>query len=111
MNLEFLGKILTFGWGPDVIKGFIPAYLGAIDIDTCLEYIRNEKDLLAGISEKDWAVLRGIAEASKIDLSMTEIVKELQRNRPDVLAIILSHPKGMPWLQRQIDEANKKLAS
>lgn len=111
MKLEFFGKMLAFGWGPEVIKGFIPAYLKLISLDKCLEYIRNNTDLLAGVSEKDWATLREVAKAGNIHLSMAEVVNDLQKDRPDVLAIILSHPQGRTWLSRQIEETKKKLTS
>lgn len=109
MDIEKIGKIVAFGWGDRVLRGFIPEYLGLISLDKCHEYIRDNKDLLAGVSEKDWSILRKIARAAKIDLTMKEVVTELQQSRPDVLSIIINTPGGNDWLNTQIENAREKL--
>lgn len=108
-NIETLGKMLAFGFGPDVMKGFIPAYLGKISLDSCIEYINGDKDLLGNVSEEDWIVLRKVAQAAKLEISYGSIMFELEKSRPDLWAIITSTPGGKAWLDRQIQKCRDRL--
>jgi hypothetical protein len=108
-NIESLGKIISFGFGPDVLKGFIPAYLGKISLDSAIEYITSGKDLLANVSENDWIVLKKVAKAAKLEISYSHIMHELEETRPDLWSIILSTPGGPEWLNRQIYYCREKL--
>jgi len=108
-NIEALGKILAFGFGPDVLKGFIPAYLGRIDLDSCLDYINNNKDLLANVSDEDWVILRKVANAAKLEISTKSVMAELEKSRPDLWAIIYNTPGGLDWIDCQINNCRQRL--
>ena len=108
-NIAAFGKILAFGFGPDVLKGFIPAYLAKIDLDTCVDYITNDKDLLSNISEEDWIVLRKVAGSAKLEITTKSILSELDKSRPDLWAIIYNTPGGVDWLDRQITKCRQML--
>jgi len=109
-NIETLGKMLAFGFGPDVLKGFIPAYLKKIPLESCIEYINGDKDLLGNVSEEDWIVLRKVAAAAKLDITLESIMFELETSRPDLWAIITSTPGGKDWLGRQIQKCRERLS-
>ncbi len=109
-NIEALGKILAFGFGPDVLKGFIPAYLAKIPIDSCIEYITTNRDLLSNVSDNDWLILRKISQAAKIDISRQYIMDQLLKSRPDLWAIIYNTPGGIEWLDQQVTNCKAKLA-
>jgi hypothetical protein len=108
-NIEALGKIIAFGFGPDVLKGFIPAYLAKIDLDSCLDYINNDKDLLASVSEEDWVILKKVANAAKLEISTKSVMNELEKTRPDLWAIIYNTPGGLDWIDRQLTNCRQKL--
>lgn len=109
VSIGAIGKMLAYGFGPDVLKGFIPAYLGRISLGSCVEYINEDKDLLASISEEDWIVLRKVAQAAKIELSYKTVMAQLENSRSDVWSIIYSTPGGPEWLEKQIQNCRGKL--
>ncbi len=108
---EKLGGVLIGGFGPEVAKGLISKYLERIPISECHVYIRDNHNLLGQISEKQWAMVRKAASASRIDISYAEVVSQLSNNRPDILATISCTDGGVDWLRRQVEEAKKRLAS
>ena len=108
-KLEKVGNILVFGFGDKVIEGFIPEYLSRIALDDCLDYVDSNKDLLEKVPEKYWVKLRKIAKNSKIKISTEEIMRHLQKNRPDLLSVIINHPEGMNWLNTQVANCREKL--
>jgi hypothetical protein len=108
-QLERIGMIAAYGFGDKVLKGFIPQYLARISIDSCYEYIRDDKDLLANVEEKHWAILRKIARAARFEITLEDVVQQLQRSRPDVLSIIINHPHGVAWLTKQVQSCRQKL--
>ena len=97
------------GWGDRVLEGFVPEYLGKISLDDCVDYIETGKDLLASVSEANWVLLRKIARASKIEINTRQIMESLEKHRPDVLSIIINHPQGQDWLDRQVVNCREKL--
>lgn len=109
VSIGAIGKMLAFGFGPDVLKGFIPAYLGRISLESCVEYIAKDRDLLASISDDDWIVLRKVAQAANIELSYKSVMAQLEKNRPDVWAIIYGTPCGPEWLEKQVQNCRGKL--
>lgn len=108
-QLDMVGNMLMFGFGDKVIKGFIPRYLSGISIDACIDYVQNNKDLLANVPENYWVKLRTMAKVSKIEISVEEISLHLQKSRPDLLSIIINHPNGHKWLTDQVENCRHKL--
>ncbi len=108
-QLARLGGVLAFGYGDRILKGFIPQYLGGISLDGCYEYITTDRDLLASVEERHWTVLKKVAKAARIKLTTEEVVAELRKSRPDVLAIILNTPNGREWLDKQVTNCRQKL--
>ena len=108
-RLEKFGNIFVYGFGDKILEGFIPEYLSKIPIDDCLDYVDNNKDLLANVREKHWITLRKMAKNTKIKISTDEIIKHLQKNRPDLLSVIINHPEGMNWLNTQVANCREKL--
>ena len=108
-QLETFGGIFMYGFGDKVINGFIPAYLNKISLDDCYDYVENNKDLLAKVPEKYWPKLRNIARSGKINITVEDICANLEKNRPDLLSIIINHPKGRKWLADQVASCRQKL--
>jgi len=108
-HLETLGNVLVYGFGDEVLEGFIPAYFEKISQDDCLDYIENDKDLLANVPDKYWGKLRRLVRLSDIEITAEEVIRHLRKNRPDVLSIIINHAKGRAWLNKQVDNCRQKL--
>jgi len=106
-----LGGILIGGFGPEVVNGVISKYLERIPIDKCQAYIQQNNNLLAQVTEKQWNKVRKAASMGKVEVSYAEVIKQLNKNRPDILAVISCTDGGVGWLQRQVEEAKKHLAS
>ena len=108
---EILGRVFVGGFGPEVFQGIIARLFDRIVDKECEQYIRDNKSLLAGISEKQWRKLRKAARAGKITLRYEEVIKQLSENRPDVLGTICTTGGGVDWLRRNVEEARQKLTS
>ena len=108
-KLEKFGNIFVYGFGDKILEGFIPEYLSKIPIDDCLDYVDNNKDLLEKVQEKHWVKLRKMAKNTKIKISTEEIMRHLQKNRPDLLSVIINHPNGITWLNTQVANCREKL--
>lgn len=108
---ESLSRILVGGFGPEVVKGMISKYLELIPPDKCQEYIQSSHSLLEPISESQWQLIRKAARAGGIRISYTEVIGQLEKNRPDLLGIISCTDGGVAWLRRQVEDAQKRLAS
>lgn len=106
---ETLGNVLVFGFGPDVARGLIAEYLGRIPIVKCREYIIENRNLMEPVTERQWRLIRETTRAGKIALSYEEVIKELSKHRPDILAIIATTEGGVDWLNRQVEQARQKL--
>lgn len=106
-----IGGILVGGFGPEVVNGLISKYLERIDLNQCQAYILNDHNLLGDVTDTQWEKLRKIAKASKLEISYSEVIKQVNKNRPDILAVLSCTDGGVPWLQRQVAEAKKHLAS
>lgn len=106
---ETVGNMAIYGFGDKFLPTLIPAYLDRINLDDCLDYVQNDKDLLAKVPEKYWAKLRTMAKIQKFNITVEEIVLHLQKNRPDVLSVIINHPNGRIWLAKQVESCRQKL--
>ena len=104
-----LGGILAFGFGDKLLDGFIPELLGHVGLDDCCDYITQDKDLLSDVPEERWETISKLVKAAKYELTTERVVTQLQKNRPDVLGIIINMPGGSEWLNRQIQNCRQKL--
>ena len=106
---KILEGVLLFGFGPDTIPSIIVGYLGKIDAGQCQLYVSQNKDLLGGVKEEQWKLIRRAARAGKVTLTYEEVLRYLSDNRPDILGIITTTPGGVDWLERQVNEVTKKI--
>jgi len=109
-KLESIGKVAAAGWGDKVLMGFLLGLLDRITPQRVYEYIQDDKALLYWASESQWQHFRRMAKAAKVENITTEqIIEELREHRPDLLGLIINHPRGMEWFNNQIAELKKKL--
>ena len=104
-----LENVLMFGFGPDVAKGFIPGLLKKLSVEKCRQYILEDRSLLSGVNPDHWKLIRKAARAAKLTLSYDEVIAQLATNRPDILATLCTTEGGVEWLNRQVEEAQKKM--
>ena len=110
MKLEMIGKILSFGFGDKVLKGVILGLLNGVTPTRAYEYIETNKQLGYWASDNDWRKFKRMAKGANAgDITSEDIIKELRKSRPEILGIIINHPKGRGWLDEQIAEIKRKL--
>ena len=109
MRLEDIGAILAGGWGDKILLGIAVGLLEESTPGGCYEWIRDNRSLLEGVSDEDWTSYKEIAQNVTIDLTADSIIAELKKHRLDLLGVILNHPEGRNWLDRQVAEIKKRL--
>lgn len=108
-KLEDVGKVLASGFGDRVLVGMAVGLLENSTPEGCYEWIRDNRSLIEGIPDEDWARYREIAKNIEVNLTRDNIISELRKHRLDLLGVILNHPSGIDWLDRQITEVKNKL--
>ena len=108
-TVDTVGRVLVGGFGPEVFQGIIARLFDRVVDKECEGYIRNNKSLLADISEKQWGKLRMAVQAGRITISYEEVIKQLSKHRPDILGTICTTEGGVDWLRRNVEEARQKL--
>ncbi|MBA7635592.1 hypothetical protein ES703_43196 [subsurface metagenome] len=110
MKLEAIGKIIAAGWGDKVLVGIFTGFLKGVTPERCYQYIKEDMQLGYWVSDMQWERFRRMAKGAKVgDITTEDITNDLRKHRPDILGIILNHPDGEKWLDRQITEMKKKL--
>lgn len=112
VKIEDVGKIAAAGWGDRVLIGVIAGLLKNISPERCYEYIRDDKALLHWATESQWRRFRRMASAANVrDITTSQVIEFLKDERPELLGVIINHPKGRGWLDNQVAELKKKLTS
>lgn len=109
LDIRTLPKIVVGGWGDKVFRGALVSYLKSLKIQRCLEYIHNNQDLLAFMTEEEWNTLRKVAKASGIHDIEAEFMAQLQKYRPDIMDVVINEPGGKEWLAGQIAKLKARL--
>jgi hypothetical protein len=107
-NLKFIGQIAVGGWGDGVVLGIIDGYLKKISYVSCYEHIRDNKDLII----PDGQIKRYQGMIKKIplkEITTEQVLGTLQEKRPDLSDLIVNHPQGMLWLNRQVENVKAYL--
>lgn len=113
-GLEVISRVLTVGFGDRIIIGVIMGFWDGVSPKRAYEYIRDDIKLGYWITEENWQRYRRMAKQANIQAHIGEITKdriitELRKRRPDLLSVIINHPEGEKWLQKQIDMFKEKL--
>lgn len=109
MKLEDIGMVLASGFGDRVLVGMAVGLLENSTPEGCYEWIRDNRSLIEDVPDEDWASYREIAKNINVDLTRDDFISSLRKHRLDLLGVILNHPSGLDWLDRQIAEIKKKL--
>lgn len=110
MKLEFIGKIISMGFGDKVLTGIIVGILESVTPDRCCEYIDNNMELGHWVSDSEWERFRRMAKGANVrDITSEDIINDLRKHRTDILGVIINHPEGSKWLQAQVDMMKRKL--
>jgi hypothetical protein len=109
-KLKHVGGAFISGFGPSLILGMFRGYLDETTVDMCCESILHNQSLWQGLTEDDWFYYAGIVKEYKIDeIKYEDIVKELTKNRIDLMGVIINTPGGEAWLQAQVQFVKSKL--
>lgn len=88
--------------GPELIDGFILGLLNGVTPEICLEYIRQDRQIF---DTNKVIKFRPFADQIKYAMEYTDAkdaINKLAKGRFDLACVILNHPSGLDWLQRQI---------
>ena len=110
MRLESVGRVLAGGFGDRVLVGTMLRFLDGVTPERCYEYISGDTFLLQWLPEDRWGKYRGIAKGVRFDsITSDDIIDVLRKHRLDLLSIIINHPDGRSWLDKQVIWLKSKL--
>lgn len=110
MKPETIGRVIAAGFGDRVLIGILTGSLDGVTPARVYEYIKDDLQLGYWASDSDWRKFRRVAKGANIgDVTSEDVIRELKKANPDILGVILNHPEGRSWLDRQIAEMKKKL--
>ena len=111
-QLERALKLVVAGWGDSVLMGFLAIYFKKIDPDKMTEYIENGTHLTSMFSESQIKKFRRIGRAIHIEsITSKEILQLLKEEAPSAYVTLQFHPKGIDWLNGEVADIKKTLAS
>ena len=106
------GNVVMVAFGDDILVGALIGMMDKITPMQCYRYIKENKQLLpdSDISPEDWAKIRQFIRKARLEkLDNERIVKAFQKNRPDLLSVVLNQPGGLEWFSRQLERIRAKL--
>lgn len=110
VKLETIGKIVAMGFGDRVLAGILIGFLDGVTPARAYEYIRDDLNLGYWVSDADWQRFQRMAKSANVgDITTEYIIKELKKHRLDILGVIINHPNGRSWLDKQVSELKNKL--
>lgn len=109
MRLEDVGEVLASAFGDKILVGMAVRLLEKSTPEGCYEWIKDNRSLLEDVPDEDWAEYREMAQNANVDITTDSIISQLRKHRLDILGVILNHPSGTDWLDRQVAEIKKKL--
>lgn len=110
MKLERVGQTLATGFGDRVLIGVIIGFLSNVTPFRACEYIQDDIELGYWLSDDNWRRYKQMAKGIKVDdITVNDIIEGLRKHRSDVLGVILNHPNGLSWLNKQVDLLKEKL--
>lgn len=110
MKLESIGPIFAGGFGDRVAIGIFIGLLDGVTPARVYEYIKDDIEPGYWLSDNDWNKFSRVAKSTNIgDITSEDVIIALRDNCPDILGVILNHPSGREWLDRQISKMKERL--
>lgn len=109
--------------GTEIAIGFIERALTKADVNTVYHMIENniynifeldnyrENPKAINLLNKAKRIIRENEDIIRKTVTYENVVNVLRAGRPDLLSLIVNHPRGMAWLKRAIDETLNFLLS
>jgi len=98
-----LEEIVVGGWGQDVLYGILIGFLEDRTPEQAYQYIQQDK-LVILTPPGGWEKYRRLAKLINAEevLNRETVIQELRKERPDLVSVIINHPNGLAWLDKQI---------
>lgn len=110
MKLESIGQIFAGGFGDRVAVGFLVGLLEGVTPARVYEYIKDDIEPGYWLSDNDWRKFRRMAKGANIgNITSEDVIIALRDNCPDLLGVLLNHPEGRQWLDKQIVKMKERL--
>lgn len=108
--MDTFGGILIGGFGDDAAIGFLFGLMDDITPEDCYGFIKSNEPLFPDVSDDDWQKYGKLARQANIgEVDTDRIINEFRDRRPDLLSVVLNHPDGLNWLDRQVTILKQKL--
>lgn len=104
------GAILVGGFGDRAMIGFLMVMLNGVSSEDFYLCIKENRELIAGVSDEDWEEYASLAAQAKLgDITTEDVLKEFRKYHPDFVRILVNQPGGMEWLDAQVANIKAKL--
>lgn len=110
--LEKGGRIVSAGYGDQVLMGVILGLIEGISPGQLYACIVKKADLLSGVSDYNWQRMKHLSGSMNLDeINLSRIREELRSDRLDLLSVIINTLGGNEWVEDQLEKAKEKLRS
>jgi len=108
--IDKLSGILGGAFGSDVAVGFLMGFISDITPSKCYQFIRDGNTLFPNVSDSEWREFSNMAKKANLgDITLDRIICEFRKYRPDLLSVVINHPRGEEWLGEQFNILKSKL--
>lgn len=105
-------KVVVAGWGDEVLLGVLAVYFKKIDPAKMSEYIDNDRHLKGMFTETQINRFRRVGRSIHVEnITPDRILALLKKEAPSAYVTLHFHPKGMDWLNSEIEDIKKTLSS
>ena len=99
--LDRIGSVVAAGWGDRILAGALVGFLDGHSPRDVYGLIKGDMDI--AIPDKDLPRMRKmVAYLHGEGITSSAIISALSRRRPDIVSVIINHPNGISWLDRQV---------
>ena len=101
-------SIILGAFGDKIFAGVITGVLAPFGVSDVYDCIQRDADL--EIPTPDLPGYRALAEKMGVTVDTQMVMSAMAKCRPDIASLILNHPNGLKWLDRQVALLKGKLA-
>lgn len=109
---DAIEAVVLTGWGGDLLVGTLIGFLDGSTPHDAYIYIKENRSLVSDGDE--WRRCRDLVRSRPhlLDqLTTDRVMRGMSKYRPDIASVIINHPDGLSWVERQVVEVKRRLTA
>lgn len=107
-----VGGVAVALFGKQAAIGVLIGLMDGVTPRQCYDSMKCNQSLFGEISDQDLIKIRNVIKRvgfTKSDLTDQKIQEAFQKDRPDLVGVVINYPGGTTWFLGQIDSFRKRL--